>query len=96
MPPCLIVLKTADRVAGPGYYRVTEDSGMACRAAGARVAELRRTSILSQTREVLLWLGTKRRRSMFATKSHTFTGNEIVYLVRFKRLERRHLYALGV
>jgi hypothetical protein len=45
---------------------------------------------------VLLWLGTKRRRSMFASKSHTFTRDEIVYLVPFKRLERRHLYALGV
>jgi hypothetical protein len=45
---------------------------------------------------VLLWLGTKRRRSTFATKSHTFTHDEIVYLVRFKLRERRHLYALGV
>jgi len=25
---------------------------------------------------------------MFATKSHTFTRDEIVYLVRFRRLER--------
>jgi hypothetical protein len=38
----------------------------------------------------------KRRRSMLATKSNTFTRDEIVGLVRFKRLERRHLYALGV
>jgi hypothetical protein len=33
---------------------------------------------------------------MFATKSHRFTRDEIVYLMRFRPLERRHLYALGV
>ena len=76
--------------------RAIEYSGMACRAARAGVAELRHTSTLSHAREVLLWLGTKRRRSMLTTKNHTFTRDEIVDLVRFKCLERRHLYASGV
>ena len=53
-------------------------------------------STLSHARDVLLWGSTMRRRSMLATKSNTFTRDEIVDLVRFKRLERRHLYALGV
>jgi len=66
------------------------------RAAVARVAELRHMSTLSHSREVLLWLGTQRRRSMPTTKNDTDTRDEIVDLVSSSRLEYGHLYALGV
>jgi len=53
-------------------------------------------STLSHSREVLLWLGTQRRRSMPITQNHTDTRDEIVDLVSSSRLEYGHLYALGV
>ena len=63
---------------------------------GAGWQRRRRTSTLSHAREVLLWPGTKRRHSVLATKTCTFTRDDIVDLGRCKILERRHLYALGV
>ena len=69
---------------------------MACRAARAGVAELRHMSTLSHSREVLLWPGTQRWRSMPITQNHTKTRDEIVDLMSSSHLEYGHLYALGV
>jgi hypothetical protein len=69
---------------------------MAGRDTRAGLAELRHMSTLSHSREVLLWLGTQKRRSILTAKNHTDTRDEIVKLESSERLEHGHLYALGV